>query len=427
MNDEPRLCREPRGGVPEVIDAPEEFIQCCERFAAASGPLAADAERASGFRYGHDDWLVQFKREGAGIALIDPVALRAMGMTMRPFAEAVSDAQWVAHDATQDLPGYVQLDLIPQSLFDTMVAARLLGLPRVGLSSVTEHVLGLALAKEHSAADWSYRPLPRDWRNYAALDVELLLDLRERMARELRRQGKEDWAREEFAHVLRKGLTPKVRHSDPWVHLSHINELHHDRRALAVARELWMQRDALAREHDIEPTLLLSDAAILEAAKRKPHNIREFRAIRSLNERVRISLGDGRDKMFARYAPIQRSIKSTVWKQAIQRALALPDEQCPSVPSVPFEPTINAPRSMALWRQSYPERYERLQAVKRVINQIAQDTSTPADVLIKSRYLRNLCWQEHPARVDVEEFLLEQGARAWQVKLLAASVTRAIM
>ena len=74
---EPRLQSEPRGGVPDVIDTVEGFNDACDELAAASGSLAADAERASGFRYGHEDWLVQFKRDGAGIFLFDPIALTA--------------------------------------------------------------------------------------------------------------------------------------------------------------------------------------------------------------------------------------------------------------------------------------------------------------------------------------------------------------
>ena len=168
MTDEPRLQTQPRGGVPDVTDTLEGFREVCDRLAGAAGPLAADAERASGFRYGHEDWLVQFKREGAGIVLLDPVALTRAGADWGMFNDAVGDAVWILHDSLQDLPGFADIGLTPQALFDTEIAARMLGLHRFGLAAVTEHYLGVTLAKEHSAADWSYRPLPRDWRNYAA-------------------------------------------------------------------------------------------------------------------------------------------------------------------------------------------------------------------------------------------------------------------
>lgn len=194
----------------------------------------------------------------------------------------------------------------PQRLFDTEIAARLLGLKRFGLAAVTEHFLGLTLAKEHSAADWSYRPLPRDWRNYAALDVELLIELETKMRAELKRQGKMEWAQEEFDYALKEGLGPRKEHPIPWMHVSHITEVMRDRQALAIVRALWTRRDELAREYDIAPTLLLSDSSIIEVAKRKPHNAAQFRSIRSINERVRIHTDSEQDKMFERYAPIQR-------------------------------------------------------------------------------------------------------------------------
>ena len=140
-------------------------------------------------------------------------------------------------------------------------------------------------------------------------------------------------------------------------------------------RSLWQERDKLARQHDIAPSLLLSDSSIIEAATRKPHNAAQFRALRSLNERVRIRTGTEQDKMFERYAPIQRAVKPKVWKEAIDRAMALRPSQWPSMPApAPDENGIvNAPRSMRLWQQRHPDRYDRLQRVRRVITSIAED------------------------------------------------------
>lgn len=424
---EPRLLAEPRRGVPEVIDTLDGFRRMVQRFARAGGSVAADAERASGFRYGHEDWLVQFKREGAGIALVDPVALSREGGDWLSFNMAVGDATWIIHDSLQDLPGFADLGMKPKALFDTEIAARMLGLHRFGLAAVTEHYLGLTLAKEHSAADWSYRPLPRDWRNYAALDVELLIELETAMRRDLKASGKDGWAAEEFAFLLGKGMRPRETPEQPWRHISRINVLGKDARGLAVARELWIRRDEIARAHDIAPSLLLADSSIIEAAVKKPHNAREFRAVRSLNERVRIHMGDDRDKMFERYAPIQRSVKPSVWKDAIARALALKESELPVRTVGHPGDEGNAPRSMRYWQEKHPERYRTLQQARAVVNQIAEDTRTPADVIIKPQIIRNLCWTDNPGQRDVAEFLAEQGARRWQVNLLAKSVTRAIM
>ena len=451
MNKEPKLLKEPREGVPEVIDTLEAYKEYCNLLASGSGSLAADAERASGFRYGHEDWLIQFKRKGAGIGLLDPIALGKLGVDWHEFNEAVGDAPWIIHDSMQDLPGFFDIGLRPRALFDTEIAAKLLGRKRFGLSSVTEYYLGLTLAKEHSAADWSYRPLPRDWRNYAALDVELLIELEEVMSGELKKQGKLLWANQEFAHLLSKGAQKKAPHPNPWLRISHISVLMHDKIGLMIAKELWQKRDELACQYDIAPTLLLSDAAIIEAGKRKPSNSREFRSIRILNERVRIHTGSEQDKMFERYAPIQRKIKPNVWKVVIEDAISRAksgevaiidyaqssnDEDdcgCSNESSLiaknvqDAQESQAAPRSMKYWREHHPKRYERLQNVKRSLIKISEYTHTPSEVIIKPQIIRNLCWQDDVEHINVKEFLDEQGARMWQSDLIAESVTRAIM
>ncbi|MCH9276292.1 HRDC domain-containing protein [Bifidobacterium amazonense] len=428
LSDEPRLQSEPRDGVPDVTSTRRGFEAVCERFAAAAGSVAADAERASGYRYGHEDWLVQFKREGAGIALLDPVALNEDGVDWNRFNEAVRGATWIIHDSLQDLPGFADLGLRPDALFDTEIAARLLGLHRFGLAAVTERYLNVTLAKEHSAADWSYRPLPRDWRNYAALDVELLIELERLMRADLKRQGKEEWAEEEFAHALSEGTGPQREHPVPWMRISRITVLSHDRRGLAIAKALWEERDRLARRYDIAPSLLLADSSIIEAAVGKPRNAREFRAIRSLNERVRMHTGGEQDKMFERYAPIQRKVKPSVWRDVIRDALALRADDLPTMPVVRNDDGQgNAPRSMKIWESRHPRRAETLKRVRRVVNQIAEDTRTPPEIIIRPQIIRNLCWTDNPRGRDVAAFLSEQGARDWQVKLIAASVSRVIM
>ncbi|MDD6462306.1 MAG: HRDC domain-containing protein [Bifidobacteriaceae bacterium] len=432
-SQEPVLLKEPRGGVPDVIDTPDQFYDMVDRFDQADGPIAADAERASGYRYGQQDWLVQFKRTGAGIALVDPVALAEQGVSWQPFNDAVGDAPWIIHDSLQDLPGFVQIGMTPRSLFDTEMAARLLGCQRFGLAACTERFLGLTLAKEHSAADWSYRPLARDLRDYAALDVEVLIELRARMLEQIKAQGKMEWAREEFDYLLATGTAPKPEQPEPWRHTSYISRLKHDRRGLAIVRELWEERDRQARELDIAPSLLLPDSAIIKAATAKPRNNRQFASIRVLNERVRMHVGDERDKMFERYAPLQRKVKPSVWKDAILRALALPASQLPAVNREGQEGGEGgkAPRSLAYWRKHHPDRFALLEKERARLNQIGQDTNTPADVLLRPQIVRNLCWQAGEG-VDlttaelVEEFLLRQGARHWQAHLLGAALAQQV-
>src|SRR5690606_40234934 len=200
----------PRDGVPVPVTTATALAAAVERLAGGTGPVAADAERASGYRYGQRDYLVQLRREGAGTVLIDPIAvpdLSALGA-------ALAGVEWVFHAASQDLPGLAEHGLLPDRIFDTELAARLLGMPRVGLAAVVGDVLGLGLAKEHSAVDWSTRPLPADWLRYAALDVEVLVDLRDALAARLEEAGKSEWAAQEF-EAVRLAPPPPAR-VDPW-------------------------------------------------------------------------------------------------------------------------------------------------------------------------------------------------------------------
>src|SRR5699024_222302 len=210
---------EPRDGVPAVADTPAGLAQAADRLAAASGPVAVDAERASGFRYGQRAFLVQLRRSGAGTVLLDPEALGDLS----PIDRAVAGAEWILHAATQDLPCLAEAGMKPRALFDTELAARLLDWPKVGLASVVERVVGVRLKKEHSAVDWSTRPLPESWLRYAALDVEVLIDVKNYLQEELDTAGKSEWAREEFEHLLE--FTPPS-HPDPWRRTSGMHTLH---------------------------------------------------------------------------------------------------------------------------------------------------------------------------------------------------------
>ncbi|WP_396157895.1 ribonuclease D, partial [Arthrobacter sp.] len=215
----------PRDGVPLVIDTMSGLERAARALAAGTGPAAVDAERASGFRYGQRAFLVQIRREGAGTWLIDPEPLRDLSI--------INEA----------LPCLSELGMWPDKLFDTELAARLAGLPRVGLAAVIEHLLGFSLAKEHSAADWSTRPLPEPWLRYAALDVEVLAELREELVKLLDADGKLAYAEEEFEAI--RTAPPAPPRTDPWRRTSGMHQLR-DRRQLAAVRELWQEREQLA-------------------------------------------------------------------------------------------------------------------------------------------------------------------------------------
>ncbi len=220
----------------------------------------------------------------------------------------LADTEAVLHAASQDLPCLAELGYRPRQLFDTEIAGRLLGCPRVGLATMVESMLGLGLEKSHSAADWSTRPLPEEWLRYAALDVEVLVELRDLLAEQLGGQGKLEWARQEFAAVL--GAPPAPPRADPWRRTSGIHRVR-NRRGLAVVQELWLERDKIARRRDMSPTKVLPDSAIVEAARLMPTGPAELSAVAGFS---------GRNAR--RHMP--------EWLRAIGRARAQPDRALPA-------------------------------------------------------------------------------------------------
>ncbi|GAA3687717.1 ribonuclease D [Nonomuraea antimicrobica] len=388
---------EPREGIPPVVADAAGLAEVVERFAAGSGPVAVDAERASGYRYGNRAYLVQLRRAGAGTALVDPIGCPDLSALDR----AVAGAEVVLHAASQDLPCLLEVGFRPREMFDTELAGRLLGYERVGLGTMVETVLGLRLEKGHSAADWSTRPLPEDWLRYAALDVEVLVELRDVLHQELSEAGKLEWAREEFAAVL--DTPPPVPRSDPWRRTSGIHKVRNVR-ALAVVRELWTMRDRIAREADLAPGRVLPDAAIVSAALEGP------RTKKALTE---ISAFTGRSA--------RRHMSD--WLAAVARARALPDGQLPQ-PSTPGD----GPPPPNRWADRDPAAAKRLAAARAVVAALADEYHMPTENLLQPDAVRRLTW-EPPADVSDESVtarLRELGAREWQLSLAAHPIANAL-
>jgi ribonuclease D len=390
------LLSEPRDGVPPVLDTLDDLERATAALAAGSGPVAVDAERASGYRYGQRAYLVQLRREGAGSFLIDPVPFG----DLRRVGAAIADAEWVVHAASQDLPSLRELGLEPTDLFDTELAARLAGYERVGLATMVELLLGLRLAKEHSAVDWSRRPLPEPWLRYAALDVEVLLDLRDALETELDRQGKLAWAHQEFAAVLR-APTPAPR-ADPWRRTSGIHRVR-NRRQLAVVRALWEERDRLARQRDTAPGRVLSDASIVSAA---------LSATESADDLGRLPGWGGRST---------RRLVATMWP-VIVGARALPDSELPR-PAPPGDGPPPANR----WPDRDPAAASRLARARAVMAELGEQHRIPVENLLLPDLLRRLAWSppgSDPAAVAA--YLEAAGAREWQVQLTSGPLAPAM-
>jgi ribonuclease D len=380
----------PRDGVPDVIADAETLARTVARFAAASGPVAVDAERASGFRFGQRAYLVQLRREGAGTALIDPVACPDLSA----LAGALDDVEWVLHAASQDLPCLRELNFVPPSLFDTELGGRLAGYPRVGLGPMIEDLLGFHLEKGHSADDWSTRPLPESWLKYAALDVELLVDLRDAVYAELVAQGKLDWARQEFEAV--RTAPPAEPRAEPWRRTSGVHRVRKARN-LAVVRALWQRRDELARRRDMAPGRVLPDSAIVEAASRLPKTVHELRGVPGFSGRT-------------------RSADAVGYFAALEAAVALPERELPHHP-----PRSDAPPPAKSWERTDPAAAARLAAARPAVTAIADEHRVPAENLLLPDLLRRLCWAP-PADLEdaaIATYLEAGGARPWQVALTA--------
>ena len=377
---------EPRDGVPDVITDPEALAAYAARLAGGSGPLALDAERASGYRYSQRAYLVQVRREGAGTALIDPIAVPDLSVVQ----EATSDVEWILHAATQDLACLAEVGLHPSALFDTELAGRLLGRERVSLAALVQSELGQVLEKGHGATDWSVRPLTAAQLRYAALDVELLAELRDSMAASLAEAGKTEIARQEFTSLLT--FAPRERGDDEWRRTSGIHRIRKPRQ-LAIVRELWNTRDAIARQRDIAVGRVLPDAAIVAAATASPASLADLGQLKEFT-------GRGTQRYLGR------------WWGAISAAQALPAADLPASATPPTGPP--PPRA---WAERDPEAHARLSAARAGLADVAEDIGMPVENVISPDLVRRLCWAP-PASHDpaaVGAFLTDLGARPWQV------------
>lgn len=379
-----------------VIDTREGYLAAVAEIAAGHGPIGIDAERASGYRYSQRAYLIQIYRRGAGTYLFDPPAVGSFA----ELNEVLRDEVWILHAASQDLTCLREVGLDPTKLFDTELAARLAGLPRVGLGAVVEDQLGIHLAKEHSAADWSTRPLPQSWLVYAALDVELLVDLMEALENVLARDDKTDIAAQEFESVLGRDFV--IVRAEPWRRLGGVHSIRGGRN-LAVARELWQARDAYAREIDTAPGRLVPDSALVAAARVLPETKRDLAALKDFTGR-------------ASRSQIDR------WWNAIQAGLASTEHP----PARVATDTIPPPR---VWADKNPEADRRLKTARAAVTEVATELNLPVENLLTPELLRRVAWNppEVADATAIAETLEGFGARAWQIDATAQVIASAFV
>lgn len=390
-----------RDGLPEVVETAEALAAACADIAAGTGPVAIDAERASGYRYSARAYLIQLRRNGSTTHLVDPIAFDDLA----PLQEALVGSEWILHAASQDLACLREVGLEPTSLFDTELAARLLGHPRVGLAALVEELCDKRMRKEHSAADWSRRPLPTAWLDYAALDVEALVEIHDVLGQELADTGKLDWAHQEFDHVMAHRATPRV---DPWRRTSGMHKAR-GRRSVAAVRELWQARDEIATRRDVTPGRILPDSAIVVAAHALPADRSGLLSLKGFH-------GRGAE----RYADS--------WVRAIRTARELPEGELP-----PVAVRSDGPPPARSWPERNPEAAGRLAAARAALAVVSEEHSVPVENLLTPDVVRRVLWAppatREPAELTaaVSAQLGEMGARPWQIGLVAPVLRDAIL
>ena len=399
---------QPSAGTPEIIETEQAFKTALDQLAQGAGPFAVDAERASGFRYSARAYLIQIKRIDGGLHLIDPIPFGPGHQLFSELNNLLNTDEVILHASTQDLPCLRELGINPAKLFDTELAGRIAGLPRVGLGPLLESLMGVLLAKEHSAADWSARPLPKDWLTYAALDVELLVELRNHMYKVLEDAKKLPWALEEFASIL--NAPPAPPRVDPWRRTSGMHKIKR-RDQLAVIKALWIARDEIASQQDIAAGKLLNDSAIVELAIAVPTTKKEFeKCLRPLGLRARW------------LENLQ------LWLDSIANAVALPDDQWPTMRT-----NADTLPPIKLWRDKFPEKFAPLSHARAAIEIIAQENQIPVENLITPEHVRRVCWKPPVGATStlsvsqVESALSELGARQWQIDLVAPALAAALL
>ncbi|MFN3600359.1 MAG: HRDC domain-containing protein [Dietzia sp.] len=385
----------------EFVDDAPGIESVASALESSAGPVAVDVERASGIRYSERAFLLQLRPASGPALLIDP---ETPGQTVGPLADILSTRPLLLHAASQDLPSLRELGIRPSSLVDTELAGRFLGIERVNLGAMISEHLGIGLAKAHSAADWSRRPLPPAWLDYAAYDVLFLHELAEAVLPRLDELGRREWFDAECRHLVDSGPAPAAQ--EPWRRLARLTSLR-DARQIARARELWMARDRVAAERDIAPKRLLTDAAIIEAARTAPTSRSDLLAIDGFDGPHRRRLAD-------------EWLAALEWAAELGRG-DLPARQAPRGEHPPH----------TTWKRTDPEAAALLDTAREAIGALAEELGIEQGLLLKASTLRLWAWRAATTDPDDDAELLhgvlqDEGARRWQIELTEAPLLRAV-
>ncbi|WP_122820367.1 HRDC domain-containing protein [Varibaculum vaginae] len=374
----------PRQGSIPLTDTKQQYRDCLREYHDPGQYVAFDTERASGIRYQDKAYLIQAKGQSAPLVLLDPLALPDLS----DFSLACKNSTWVLHAAREDLQCMEWAGLRAPHLFDTQIAAKLLGYEHVGLGAVTEQVLGVKLAKNHTRENWSLRPLKQSWLDYAALDVEYLVELAIVLKKQLEAAGRMTWAEQEFSYVLETIRRPAD--TDPWRHLKGAGKAKSPRQ-LGLLRELYYQREQVAKGRDISPSRVLPNSDLVDLVLQTPRSYQE------LSQRP-----------FMKRRQLRRNCR--LWWQVIKKVQDLTSEQLPS--KAP-QHKLHEITSIATWEKIDPARAELYRQLKGIVSTWAQENQIWAEFALSPSAIRQVAayWE---TRGNSTPLLEVAKARAWQ-------------
>ena len=361
------------------IDTEDGLSRAVDRLAKAKA-IGVDTEADSFYHYFHKCCLIQVS-DGKTTYLVDPLALKKLGPLGDLFA--ASDIVKILHAAEQDVL-YLRRDygFEVSPLFDTMIAAQLLGSPGIGLASLLSTHFDVTMDKGCQRDDWSRRPLTDRQKRYAGEDVRYLIRLRSKLESALKTKERIDWAREEFGLVAARNWERKGFDRNGFWGVKGARDL--SPREAAVLRELYVMRDGRAREADLPPFRIVSDQTLLALARRSPRAVSDMEGIKGLTPLVRRRIG----------SPVLTSV---------QRGLDLDESKLPTPP--------RSPRGRRRTSAS-ASRLERLKAWRR---RRAADLEMDPGVLFPQSLLEALSlagpkWEEDGVNIA--------GLREWRRRLL---------
>ena len=367
------------------LDTPAAADAFLEEIAGAR-ELAVDTEGASFHRFVDRIYLLQLSTSERS-AILDPLPIGAPEGFRRLIESP--DVEKVFHDADYDLRLLHQdYGWSVRRVFDTRIAAQLVGLRAFGLAALLEKEFGVKLDKQYQRADWSQRPLTRGMLDYAAQDTRWLLDLRDRLRDELVRLGRLSWAEEEFAR-LESVRWDADDAANAFLRLKGARDL--TRRELAVLREVTQWRDGVARAMDRATFRVTGNETLFAIARQQPTTREALAAVKGMPRGILEQRGGE-------------------LLEAVQRGLAVPDDELPRFP--------RAPR----WERD-PDFDDRVSRVRAVRDEAARQLDLDPGVLCSRDRLESVA-RKRPT--TIEELAALPDLRRWQVEVLGAELVRAL-